>query len=317
MANGLTIGQAAAFVGVTIKTVRHYHRLGLVAEPERDGSGYRRYGSADLLRLIQARTLAGAGCTAGRDRRSAGRRSRAVRRRPGRRPSPPHRTDRGSDRTPRHAAPARPQRPGPAARPGLRDLGTTHRSRLLPRLRGRSARGSGAGSGTDSGDLRKLPDPPRTLAHRPRVHRADQAQLGCQILGPRRPADRGARVRGGRQSAGQPCAADDADRVPEPVRRRHPVRTGQPPPGRPGPLHRPVERPGRREPACGRLSISRISNALSGEGWTSVAAGWAPGWRSTLLPGDSTAARRVDRGVRATAAVSADASATSVGRRCG
>ncbi|WP_030019899.1 MerR family transcriptional regulator [Streptomyces monomycini] len=61
MAGGLTIGQAAAFVGVTVKTVRHYHRLGLVAEPERDGSGYRRYGSADLLRLIQVRTLAGAG----------------------------------------------------------------------------------------------------------------------------------------------------------------------------------------------------------------------------------------------------------------
>ncbi|MET8751960.1 MerR family transcriptional regulator [Streptomyces sp. NPDC004667] len=61
MANGLTIGQAAAYVGVTIKTVRHYHRLGLVAEPERDGSGYRRYGSADLLRLVQVRTLAGAG----------------------------------------------------------------------------------------------------------------------------------------------------------------------------------------------------------------------------------------------------------------
>lgn len=61
IADGLTIGQAAAFVGVTIKTVRHYHRLGLVDEPERDGSGYRRYGSADLLRLVQARTLAGAG----------------------------------------------------------------------------------------------------------------------------------------------------------------------------------------------------------------------------------------------------------------
>ncbi|MFG2985659.1 MerR family transcriptional regulator [Streptomyces sp. NPDC048258] len=61
MADGLTIGQAAAFVRVTIKTVRHYHRLGLVAEPERDGSGYRRYGSADLLRLVQVRTLAGAG----------------------------------------------------------------------------------------------------------------------------------------------------------------------------------------------------------------------------------------------------------------
>ena len=61
MNNGITIGQAAAFAGVTIKTVRHYHRIGLVAEPERDGSGYRRYGSAELLRLVQARTLAGAG----------------------------------------------------------------------------------------------------------------------------------------------------------------------------------------------------------------------------------------------------------------
>ncbi|WP_405015176.1 MerR family transcriptional regulator [Kitasatospora sp. NBC_01539] len=61
MADGLTIGQAAAFVGVTIKTVRHYHRLGLVAEPERDGSGYRRYRSGELFRLVQVRTLAAAG----------------------------------------------------------------------------------------------------------------------------------------------------------------------------------------------------------------------------------------------------------------
>ncbi|MFE3170854.1 MerR family transcriptional regulator [Amycolatopsis sp. NPDC059090] len=61
MKNGVTIGQAAAFVGVTVKTVRHYHKLGLVAEPERDSSGYRRYGSAELLRLVQARTLASAG----------------------------------------------------------------------------------------------------------------------------------------------------------------------------------------------------------------------------------------------------------------
>ncbi|MER8041675.1 MerR family transcriptional regulator [Streptomyces sp. NPDC094032] len=61
MTDGLTIGRAAAFVGVTVKTVRHYHRLGLVAEPARDGSGYRRYRSADLLRLVRARTLAAAG----------------------------------------------------------------------------------------------------------------------------------------------------------------------------------------------------------------------------------------------------------------
>lgn len=61
MTDGLTIGQAAAYAGVTVKTVRHYHRLGLVEEPERDSSGYRRYGSTDLLRLVQVRTLAGAG----------------------------------------------------------------------------------------------------------------------------------------------------------------------------------------------------------------------------------------------------------------
>ncbi|HZE40367.1 MAG TPA: MerR family transcriptional regulator [Stackebrandtia sp.] len=61
MAGGVTISQAAAFAGVTVKTVRHYHRLGLVAEPDRDSSGYRRYGSAELLRLVQVRTLAEAG----------------------------------------------------------------------------------------------------------------------------------------------------------------------------------------------------------------------------------------------------------------
>src|SRR5947209_17695390 len=61
MAVGLTIGQAAAFAGVTIKTVRHYHRLGLLDEPRRDTSGYRRYTSSDLLRLVQVRTLAEAG----------------------------------------------------------------------------------------------------------------------------------------------------------------------------------------------------------------------------------------------------------------
>lgn len=63
MRNGVMIGQAAAFVGVTVKTVRHYHKLGLVKEPERDSSGYRRYGSAELLRLVQVRTLAAAGVT--------------------------------------------------------------------------------------------------------------------------------------------------------------------------------------------------------------------------------------------------------------
>ncbi|WP_150253957.1 MerR family transcriptional regulator [Nocardiopsis deserti] len=61
MTEGVTIGQAAAFANITIKTVRHYHKLGLVGEPARDSSGYRRYSSAQLLRLMQVRTLAAAG----------------------------------------------------------------------------------------------------------------------------------------------------------------------------------------------------------------------------------------------------------------
>ncbi|MFD4402495.1 MerR family transcriptional regulator [Nocardia sp. NPDC058499] len=61
MTDGVTIGQAAAFADITIKTVRHYHKLGLLDEPARDSSGYRRYGSPELLRLVQVRTLAAAG----------------------------------------------------------------------------------------------------------------------------------------------------------------------------------------------------------------------------------------------------------------
>ncbi|MGH3704846.1 MAG: MerR family transcriptional regulator [Agromyces sp.] len=61
MMGGLAIGQAAAYAEVTVKTVRHYHRLRLVDEPRRDSSGYRRYGSEELLRLVQVRTLATAG----------------------------------------------------------------------------------------------------------------------------------------------------------------------------------------------------------------------------------------------------------------
>jgi DNA-binding transcriptional MerR regulator len=61
MTDAVTISQAAAFVGTTVKTVRHYHRLGLLDEPKRDRSGYRRYRSTDLLRLVQVRTLAAAG----------------------------------------------------------------------------------------------------------------------------------------------------------------------------------------------------------------------------------------------------------------
>ncbi|MFI9236072.1 MerR family transcriptional regulator [Streptomyces sp. NPDC053079] len=57
----LTIGQLAATAGVTVRTVRHYHHVGLLPEPERDASGYRRYGAQAAVDLIRIRTLADAG----------------------------------------------------------------------------------------------------------------------------------------------------------------------------------------------------------------------------------------------------------------
>lgn len=57
----LTIGQLAAYVGVTVRAVRHYHQRGLLAEPARDASGYRRYGADAVVALIRIKTLADAG----------------------------------------------------------------------------------------------------------------------------------------------------------------------------------------------------------------------------------------------------------------
>ncbi|WP_344167895.1 MerR family transcriptional regulator [Kribbella lupini] len=37
----LTISRLAAYAGVTVRAVRHYHQIGLLPEPERDHSGYR------------------------------------------------------------------------------------------------------------------------------------------------------------------------------------------------------------------------------------------------------------------------------------
>src|SRR6478672_2529443 len=57
----LTISQLAAYAGVTVRAVRHYHAKGLLPEPERDRSGYRRYDAAAVVELIRIRTLADAG----------------------------------------------------------------------------------------------------------------------------------------------------------------------------------------------------------------------------------------------------------------
>jgi DNA-binding transcriptional MerR regulator len=57
----LTISQLASYAGVTVRAVRHYHAKGLLPEPERDHSGYRRYDAAAVVELIRIRTLAEAG----------------------------------------------------------------------------------------------------------------------------------------------------------------------------------------------------------------------------------------------------------------
>jgi DNA-binding transcriptional MerR regulator len=57
----LTIGQLASYAGVSVRAVRHYHQVGLLPEPERDHSGYRRYGAMAVVELTKIRTLADAG----------------------------------------------------------------------------------------------------------------------------------------------------------------------------------------------------------------------------------------------------------------
>jgi len=57
----LTIGQLAGYVGVTVRAVRHYHQRGLLPEPDRDASGYRRYGAQAVTDLIRIKTLSDAG----------------------------------------------------------------------------------------------------------------------------------------------------------------------------------------------------------------------------------------------------------------
>jgi DNA-binding transcriptional MerR regulator len=57
----LTISQVAAYAGVTVRAVRHYHQIGLLPEPKRDASGYRRYGATAVVSLIKICALANAG----------------------------------------------------------------------------------------------------------------------------------------------------------------------------------------------------------------------------------------------------------------
>ncbi|WP_130342402.1 MerR family transcriptional regulator [Herbihabitans rhizosphaerae] len=49
--------ELAELAGTTLKTVRYYHRIGLLEEPERAANGYKRYRVTHLIRLLRIRRL--------------------------------------------------------------------------------------------------------------------------------------------------------------------------------------------------------------------------------------------------------------------
>lgn len=53
--------EIAKLAGVSVRTLRHYHAIGLMAEPPRSANGYRDYSPADLLRLLRIRQMASLG----------------------------------------------------------------------------------------------------------------------------------------------------------------------------------------------------------------------------------------------------------------
>lgn len=53
--------EIAKHAGITVRTLRHYHAIGLLAEPARSANGYRDYSAEDLLRVLRIRQLASLG----------------------------------------------------------------------------------------------------------------------------------------------------------------------------------------------------------------------------------------------------------------
>lgn len=55
--SSFTIGQVAKLTGINSKTIRYYESIGLLPRPLRDSNRYRRYGMADLNRLLLLRRI--------------------------------------------------------------------------------------------------------------------------------------------------------------------------------------------------------------------------------------------------------------------
>ncbi len=54
----LRIGEVAELAGVSTRTIRHYHQIGLLPEPARMANGYRGYELRDVVVLLRVRRLA-------------------------------------------------------------------------------------------------------------------------------------------------------------------------------------------------------------------------------------------------------------------
>ncbi|MBF8190240.1 MerR family transcriptional regulator [Nonomuraea sp. K274] len=57
----MRIGELAALLGVSTRTVRYYHHQGVLPEPPRLANGYREYGMRDAIALGRVRRLVGLG----------------------------------------------------------------------------------------------------------------------------------------------------------------------------------------------------------------------------------------------------------------
>jgi DNA-binding transcriptional MerR regulator len=57
--------QLAELSGTTVKAVRHYHQIGLLAEPERASNGYKQYGVEHLVRMLRIKRLSDLGVPLG------------------------------------------------------------------------------------------------------------------------------------------------------------------------------------------------------------------------------------------------------------
>lgn len=53
----------AHLAGVTVRTLRHYHQMGILPEPPRRDNGYREYGAVDVARVLRIKRLASLGLT--------------------------------------------------------------------------------------------------------------------------------------------------------------------------------------------------------------------------------------------------------------